>query len=335
MPIWASVRDEIERTQAADPSKASAYDEVRRAKMKAVADITGRPLLVYASDFLPGGRKREFLPPGDLMITLSDMDGFDEITRDLKTQEVDVLLHSPGGYAEAAESIVQLLRSRCTSVRFVVPGAAKSAATMVAMSGEQLLLDDVSEVGPIDPQMVLQRIDEVVQAPAQTIVDQFERAAKEVKNPERIPVWLPILRGYGPALLEQSYNALKLAEELVAGWLERYMFAGKPDASTHARKVAGYLNDHKHFLSHGRRIGIAELQAQGLEVLDLREKENRKLGTAVRALYYAIIETFSHTGAYKLFENTDGAALIRIVSVSITAGATPPPRPAAKKGRRK
>ena len=49
MPSWARVLQEINNTHL--PSGAPDLDGVRRAKLRAVADHTHRPLLVYAVDF--------------------------------------------------------------------------------------------------------------------------------------------------------------------------------------------------------------------------------------------------------------------------------------------
>lgn len=75
--------------------------------MKAIQEITERPLIIYAVDFItPNPIKAQFA--GNLMsISLADKDGFDEVTRNLpKNSKIDILLHSPGGSAEATESIV-------------------------------------------------------------------------------------------------------------------------------------------------------------------------------------------------------------------------------------
>jgi hypothetical protein len=224
--------------------------------------------------------------------------------------------HSPGGSAEATESVVGLLRERFSHIRFIIPSVAKSAATMLAMSGEQLLMDDRSELGPTDPQMIFRQDGRVIVAPAQAIKDQFKAAQDEINNdPKKLPSWVPILGWYGPALLTQCDNHLTLAEELVSKWLKQYMFAGDPQAEIKAEKIAGYLANHNEFRSHSRRIGMADLQGRGASVLDMRTEP--KLHDAVRDLYTAITLTFSHTGAFRIVENSDGEALIGLLNVNV------------------
>ena len=305
MSSWNSILEEIVGLNRPD-----AFDIVRREKMKAVQEVTGRPLIVYATDFItPSPFKAQ--AAGNLMsISLADKDGFDEVTRNLpKDSKIDILLHSPGGSAEATESIVALLRDRFSHIRFIIPNVAKSAATMLAMSGEQLVMDDRSELGPTDPQMIFTQEGRVIVAPAQAIKDQFKAAQDEINaDPKKLPSWVPILGWYGPALLAQCDNQLALAEELVSKWLERYMFAGDPQAKEKAERIAEYLADHNNFRSHARRVGIADLQALGANILDMRTEP--VLHDAIRDLYTAISLTLSNTGAYKIVENSNGEALI-------------------------
>ena len=189
-------------------NRLDAYDVVRKQKLQAVVGITGRPLVVYAVD-APSQNpiKGQLVGAGLLYINVNDKDVFDEMTRNLTGRALDVLLHSPGGSAEATESIVHLLRARFDNIRFIVPSMAKSAATMLAMSGDQVVMDEISELGPTDPQMQLVRDGQPISSPAQAIVDLFRRAQDEVnRDPSALPSWVPILREFGPSLLAECYN---------------------------------------------------------------------------------------------------------------------------------
>jgi hypothetical protein len=312
MSSWNSIQNEI-----VDQNRPDAIDFVRRQKMKAVQKITGRPLVVYASDFItPNPLKAQFAGNA-MIISLADKDGFDEVTRNLpRGISIDILLHSPGGSAEATESIVALLRDRFSHIRFIIPNVAKSAATMLAMSGEQLLMDERSELGPTDPQMIFTTQDgRIIVAPAQAIKDQFKAAQEEINaDPNKLPSWVPILGWYGPSLLAQCDNHQTLAKELVSQWLERYMFADDVEAKQKAEEIAEYLADHNKFHSHDRRVGMADLQALKANILDMRTVPD--LHNAVRDLYTAITLTFANTGAYKIVENSNDEALIGMLQIT-------------------
>src|SRR5260370_17173407 len=114
--------------------------------------------MINADEFKAPNPLKAQLTDSLMSISLADKDSFDEVTRNLqKDSKIDVLLHSPGGSAEATESIVDLLRERFSHIRFIIPNVAKSPATMLAMSGEQLLLDDRSEQDQTDPAMIIRK----------------------------------------------------------------------------------------------------------------------------------------------------------------------------------
>ncbi len=293
--------------QAAGPAVGAPadLDGIRTAKMRAIEKITGRPLIIYAVDMANQGKTGNNPLLG--LINFNDKDGFMEAFRGITEDEVDILVQSPGGLAEATESIVALLRDRFKSVRFIVPSLAKSAACMLTMSGDQILMRTASELGPIDPQMATGRGG---LAPARTILDQFDQAKLELKaDPTAMPAWLPILQQYGPSLLQECLHHLALSEELVSRWLETYMFAGKPNAKAKAEDVAKRLNDHAFWRSHSRRVDLKWLKdVADLNVVDLATEP--ELGAAVHALHLALQITFSSSTVFKMVTNSRGGTLM-------------------------
>ena len=67
--------------------------------------------------------------------------------------EIDVWLESPGGDAHSAYKLALLLRSTACCVRVVVPDFAKSAATLLALVGDEIYMAPAAELGPLDAQM--------------------------------------------------------------------------------------------------------------------------------------------------------------------------------------
>jgi hypothetical protein len=322
--LWQELQQEVQAGRGPN-APAGDFDGPRRARLAKLRDLTGRPVILYAADFL---NKRKLQAVGsDVIIDLEDIEGFREIIDATPGSEVDILIHSPGGSAEATESIVELLRSRFQHIRFLIPGAAKSAATMLAMAGDVLLLDEGSELGPTDPQLTINNR----QSPAGAIRDQFGKAVKDLQtNPALMPAWLPILQQYGPSLLVECENHIALSVQLVSKWLRSYMFRGERNAADKARKVAKRLSNDRLFRSHARRIGKDQLEKLGLKVLDTRS--DPALHRAIEELYVSVLVTFEGTGAYKIFENSEGEALIKVVSVQPIQIATPPQPPPTQRG---
>lgn len=309
MNSWNEVRLEIE--EAKRQHGAACCDLVRRQKMRDVSTLTERPLLVYAANFLNN-------PTAATNIDRNDKEGFREVVRDLDAPAIDILLHSPGGQAEAAEAIVKLLRAKKRHIRFLIPNLAQSAATMLAMAGDEILMDTDAELGPIDPQFIIPKADGTIAvAPAQAILDQFDAIEKKIsKNPQILPPYIPILQMYAPSLYLQARNALDLAKALVKQWLAEYMLADVPKKKR-ARLAAGiarYLSDHNKFKSHGRGLCPSDFRTipalSSVKIRDLAESPD--LQNRVQGLYHAISLTFGGTTAIKLFESTEGRALIRL-----------------------
>ena len=313
MNTWNDVLKEVQERKTAQGTPD--LDGVRRDKMKAVMEHTRRPLIIYAVDFLNEAKAQT--AGSGVLLDWADKEGFIEAIQDIHGDAVDILLHSPGGLAEAADSLVDIIRGRFQHVRFIVLNMAKSAATMLALSGDQILMDVASELGPIDPQFNFRKGDGTfVTAPAQAIIDQFETAQKKIaKDPTTLAPWLPILQQYGPSLYQQAQNAIKLSKNLVKKWLMKYMLKGDPKKEIRARGIANYLSNHNNFKSHAKRIGMSDIKEikalRPIQVVDIRE--DPELQNRLWGLYHAISLTFGSTGAYKIFENTSGRALIRLL----------------------
>jgi len=76
--------------------------------------------------------------------------------------------------------------------------------------------------------------------PAQAIKKQFDRAVGECQDPNRLAAWLPMLNQYGPDLLVLCDEVSEMAESVVRGWLEAYMFRDDADKQTKAQSIAGW-----------------------------------------------------------------------------------------------
>jgi len=67
-------------------------------------------------------------------------------------QRVDMYIETPGGSGETAEEVVKFLRNNFDTVSFVVSGEAKSAGTIIVLSGDEILMTETGSLGPIDAQ---------------------------------------------------------------------------------------------------------------------------------------------------------------------------------------
>jgi len=321
MPTWGQILTELNRSRAPQGSGKD-FDGIRRKYLKALHDHTKRAVILYSTAFL----ESRPIPPADLQIGLQDIPGFMEAVSNVEEKKLDLILHSPGGSAEAAESVVTYLRKRFDHIRIFIPVAAMSAATMVALSADEIVMGQHSQLGPIDPQFIVNTPEGPRSAPAKAILNQFELAKKECKDPSNLAAWMPILRGYMPGLLTQCGDSRTLAVTMVSTWLKQYMFASDKDAETKAAEIAQWFADYESFQSHGRRVSPDEAIKKGLKVVWL-ESDNL-LQDAVLSVHHATMHTFSGTPASKIIENHHGRAWVRMtgqVVIQAPVGPIGPP----------
>jgi hypothetical protein len=307
VPTWGEILKQLQQTKAPQ-GPGPDFDAVRRGYLYQLHQLTGRAVVLYSTAFL----ESRSIPPADLQIGLADVQGFMEAVSNIEERKLDLILHSPGGSAEAAESIVSYLRARFDDVRVFVPVAAMSAATMIALSANEVVMGQHSQLGPIDPQFIISMPEGLRSAPARAILKQFDRAKAECsKDPTSLSAWMPILRSYAPGLLTMCEDSQRLATAMVSTWLTKYMFAGEPDAEQKAQAIAAWFADYDSFQSHGRRVGPDEAAAIGVKVRRL--EEDHALQDAVLSVHHAAMHTFSGgTAAAKIIENHHGRAWVRI-----------------------
>src|SRR3990170_4886930 len=119
MPTWGEILRELNESAAA--TGRPDWDALRRKYITALHARTGRDTIIYYTDWMGSNAK-----PGT-SIVLGDMQGMMEVNKGLRGPSLDIILHSPGGSAEATASIVRYLRSKFTDIRVFVPLAAMSA----------------------------------------------------------------------------------------------------------------------------------------------------------------------------------------------------------------
>ena len=71
-----------------------------------------------------------------------------DILRESPHTKIDFYIETPGGSGEAAEEIAKFLRKKFDEVNFVVAGEAKSAGTILVLSGDNIYMTDTGSLGP-------------------------------------------------------------------------------------------------------------------------------------------------------------------------------------------
>ncbi len=264
--------------------------EVRLAAINRIQSETQRPLLCYAT-------QTSNVPDGaPVSIDDGDLVGFSDLIDSVDGAKADVFVISNGGSAEATERIVRRLRGRFDGLRFVVPSNAYSAATLMCLAGDQILMLPEGTLGPIDPQLN--------GVPARAILRGFERLEERLaeEGAKALTAYVPLLQQYDLHLLEQCRSANELSRELAHTWLKQYaMREAGSDAINSAVEFFCNWDLHK---SHGRSIDAAAARAIGIPATVLSER----IADLIRSLYHQYTLFFEKTSFCKVFENSEGIA---------------------------
>jgi len=68
-----------------------------------------------------------------------------------KTSNIDLFLYSTGGDTMVPWRLVSMIREYCDKFSVLIPYKAHSAATMIALGADEVVMTDLSELSPIDP----------------------------------------------------------------------------------------------------------------------------------------------------------------------------------------
>jgi hypothetical protein len=282
----------------------------RKIQLARISELRGRDVLVYAADLDKAG-----VPTS---IDYSDLLAFQDQLSELAGKEIDVILETPGGSGEVAEDLVRMLHDKYEEVGFIIPGWAKSAGTIMAMAGDDILMEPGSALGPIDAQLQFQG----KQFSAEALREGMEKIKKEVADTGALnKAYIPILQGISPGELQNAENALNFAKELVKGWLTEFKFknwnshasSGNPvtedEKLDRAKEIADVLCSHSRWLTHGRSIKITDLEAMRLKITDFSKVPD--LSDAIRRYHTLLRMTFA-TNIYKVIE-TPTSQIMRFI----------------------
>ena len=198
-----------------------------------------------------------------------------------RKSSVAVILDTPGGVVEVVERMVTALRSLYDDVMVIVPDRAMSAGTILALSADRIMMDHLSCLGPIDPQ--IEKDGKLV--PALSYLNQYERLNKKAQEGELTTAEYALLNKLDLGELYQFEQARELSQDLLIKWLSQYKF--KRWTKTETRKepvtqdmkmqrathIAALLNDPEKWHSHGRAIDMKTLRGEEikLKIEDLEE----------------------------------------------------------------
>jgi hypothetical protein len=217
-------------------------------------------------------------------------------------KKLDLLVYSRGGAIDVPWRVVTALRQTSDTWNILIPFRANSAATLIALGADQIVLGNQGELGPIDPQLTIQKM--VPQPGGGQALVQEQLAVEDIMAYTKF-----IHERAGLSDQEALSNALgKLTERLDAVGLGSVY-----RTHLHIRDVAQrMLQSHKKPLpertiatiietlaekvyAHGHAIGLKEAKGIGLPVVAADEP--------VEGLMWDLLEQYE--GDLKLLEPLD------------------------------
>lgn len=182
------------------------------------------------------------------------------------TKELDLIVVSNGGDPTVAWRIVSLIRERCEKFTVLVPYAAYSAATLLALGADEIVIHPYGNLGPVDPQIEKQ-------SPEGNNQGNF--AFEDLKH------YLEFVREdvgvTDQALLQKSFELLcsnigasgiglaKRSAQLMLALGEKLLLFHMADRNE-AATIAESLN--RNFFHHGYPVGRKEAEQIRLKVAD-------------------------------------------------------------------
>ena len=214
-----------------------------------------------------------------------------------------LIINSPGGIGLASERIVNVCRSYSKTGEFwaIVPGKAKSAATMVCFGASKIFMGPSSELGPVDPQWSVIENGKPKRFSLCNVVQSYEdlfNGAVACKG--NVQPFLQQLSNYDAREIMEFKAAIDLAKDITVRSLASGMMKGKSTAEIE-KAIKQFLTPEQ-TKSHGRPIYRDEVKSCGLNVEFLEVgKPERKWET----LYEMYIRTsnYSATRVSKCIES--------------------------------
>ncbi|MDO9097973.1 MAG: ATP-dependent Clp protease proteolytic subunit [Candidatus Methanoperedens sp.] len=136
------------------------------------------------------------------------------------SEDVDLILHTPGGLVLASEMIAMAVKNHPAKVTVIIPFYAMSGGTLIALAADEIIMEKDSVLGPVDPQLK--------DMPAGALISLLERKPIESISDENIMLSEEARKGivrvqkFVEWLLEdkmEKEKAEKLAEFLTGGYM--------------------------------------------------------------------------------------------------------------------
>lgn len=231
----------------------------RKQLFERIVEKRQRPLLTYVTSIRTGMASQM---AGDSIRPIIDQ--LEQIPKD--SHEIDFLIISNGGDPITSLRIMGLLRERFNKVSVLLPYVAYSAATILSLGADELIMHPYSNIGPIDPQLSAPHrtpsgATEQLEFSSEDIVNYIEFLRSDVKadKEQMRAAILPLMEQVGALNIGRSKRSQRLSYSLSEKMLSFHI-----DNKKKAKEIAKALNSS--YYHHGYAVGRLEAMNVGLPV---------------------------------------------------------------------
>ncbi len=225
--------------------------------------------------------------------------------------ELVLMINSPGGDLLAAERIVNICRSHSAERHYIVivPKMAKSAATVISMGAHEILMSPTSELGPIDPQIVMGTPGEGLRlVPAHEVIESYDELMNRAEETDgQLAPFLQQLERYDATKIRGIKSSQALSESIAIRTLKEGMMSGSTNSAI-AKRIKQFLDPTQTGV-HGRPIYPDAAKECGLNV-SLQE-----LRTALWESVWSLYVRLNHvttTNFAKIVESADSSYVVTV-----------------------
>jgi hypothetical protein len=226
--------------------------ETRQPLLRAIGRELGRPLISVFTSFTH-----------DVSLSDEDADTLEGVLQKTDLSKgLALFINSPGGDGLAAERIIRICRSYSGTGEYwaVVPGKAKSAATMVCFGASKIFMTPTSELGPVDPQLLFRGGGRFS---AYNVIKSYEELfAGATRAKGNLEPYLQQLQKYDARQIREFKAQLDLAEDIAIQALQTGMMEGKSKPAVR-KQIKTFLTPEQ-TKTHGRPIYRDEAKRCGL-----------------------------------------------------------------------
>lgn len=227
---------------------------------KEIEEIRKRPLLVYITNTTSGMIGADVVP-----YFLEQIQ-----TINKKYKKVDLLIVSNGGDAPTAWRIMTLLRERFDEVNILLPYVAYSAATLMSLGADNIIMHPFSNLGPVDPQITIYKSKDgsMIKYGSEDIRNYFNFIKEDLNITDQDNVqknFELLVNDLGSIPIGQTKRSTKLSLTLSEQLLLLHM-----DDHVKAKSIAEKLS--YNYYHHGYTISPTEAKRLELPIIEGSEK---------------------------------------------------------------